>query len=134
MKIVAVIVGIIVVFATYVRVAPSNPEMWNVTFQNPQDRNGKGSATRVLVGEADRFDELEEIILATSRTKKLIGSSTDGVVTYVTRSLIWGFPDYTTVWKQGEDLVIYGRLRFGGGDMGVNRQRIEGWIAALNRS
>ncbi len=48
---------------------------------------------------------------------------------------VWGFPDYTTVWAEdvdeGSRLTIYGRLRFGNGDQGVNSRRIKTWMQAL---
>jgi uncharacterized protein (DUF1499 family) len=59
----------------------------------------------------------------------------EGRITYMTRSLVFGFPDYTTVTTvpagDGAQVVAYGRLRFGSSDMGVNRERLESWLAQL---
>ena len=61
----------------------------------------------------------------------LAGSVEQGMITYVTRSIVVGFPDYTTVLQNGDQLVIYARLRFGRSDFGVNHARIKRWIDAL---
>lgn len=74
---------------------------------------------------------VEEVIRATPRTPRLAGSPTEGHFSYVTRSALWGFPDTTNVWIEGEALHISGHLRFGQSDLGVNRARIEGWLSAL---
>ncbi len=52
----------------------------------------------------------------------------EGAVTYIARTLFWGFPDYNTIWIEGDDLVIYARLRFGRGDWGVNGARVSKWL------
>jgi len=53
------------------------------------------------------------------------------MITYVTRSRVFGFPDYTTVRQAGPQLEIYGRLRFGRSDLGVNAARIDGWLQSF---
>lgn len=84
---------------------------------------------------ADIMKRLNDIALATPRTRSLAGSVEDGLITYVSRSRVFGFPDYTTVQvaptESGSQITIYGRLRFGKSDFGVNRQRIQGWLQAL---
>ena len=47
------------------------------------------------------------------------------MITYVTRSALWGFPDYTTAIAQPDDrggtyLILHGRARYGASDLGVN--------------
>ncbi len=49
----------------------------------------------------------------------------------VTRSAVWGFPDYTTVEQRDGKLMIYARSRFGSSDLGVNGKRVAGWLDAL---
>lgn len=61
----------------------------------------------------------------------MAGSISSGMVTYITRSKFWGFPDYATIWVSGDDLIVYSRLRFGRGDMGVNKARVEDWLLQL---
>ena len=38
---------------------------------------------------------------------------------------------YIGLVPDGDVLKIYGRLRFGRSDLGVNKARVEGWLAAL---
>ena len=132
MKIALVLLALFAGLSLYFRLAPSDLARWHVTFAQPQERDTANSATRVLAQQAQMFGQLQEIILASPRTKLLAGGASEGKATYVTRSLLWGFPDYTTVWTDGDALILHGRSRFGGGDLGVNRNRLEGWIAALN--
>lgn len=69
------------------------------------------------------------------RTKRLVGTPSEGQVTYITRSKTIGFPDFTTVkaipGPDGTRLAVFARLRFGREDFGVNRARVEGWLEAL---
>lgn len=118
-------------FALWVRVAPSDPDRWHVPLTFDADRDLEGGAMRVLPGQAGKLAELDGIARATERTEVLAGSVADGRITYVTRSQLWGFPDYTTVEAAEGDLRLFARLRFGKGDMGVNKARLERWIGAL---
>jgi len=83
----------------------------------------------------DILTRLNDIALATPRTRILAGSVEEGMITYVTRSRVFGFPDYTTVQvvaeAQGSRATLFGRLRFGKSDFGVNSQRISAWLQAL---
>ena len=81
------------------------------------------------------LQDLHEIITATPRTTALTGSVEGGMISYVTRSRVLGFPDYTTVRTVPEDdhsrLIIYSRLRFGRYDFKVNSYRLYIWMAAI---
>lgn len=63
------------------------------------------------------------------------GSVVDGHMTYITRSPIMGFPDFTSVKVSraggGATFSAFARARFGYSDMGVNRARLKRWTAAL---
>ena len=74
---------------------------------------------------------MDRIILATPRTEVLEGSVEAGKRTYVTRSQWMGFPDYTTVMQNEDVLELHARLRFGQSDLGVNKARVEDWLAQL---
>ena len=57
-------------------------------------------------------------------------------VDYVARSAVFNFPDLIMVQvrKDGSDqsdLIIYSRSVYGQSDLGVNRKRVETWLAAL---
>lgn len=119
-------------FAAWVRFAPSDPARWHVAPEVTVDEDLPGGVKRrVTDAGPEALRRFDAIARATPRTQVLAGSVAEGMVTYITRSAFWGFPDYTTVRQQGADLLIHGRLRFGSSDMGVNRARVDRWIAAL---
>jgi hypothetical protein len=131
----------------YIRLAPSDPEVWHIdpgTVPVPAGsgwllRTGEGNAPAhsISVESVEALRMLDAIAMATPRTTRLAGSPETSRVTYVTRSLIMGFPDYTTVMAvptaAGTDLVIYARQRFGSNDHGVNKARVESWVSQLGR-
>ncbi|MEM1299760.1 MAG: DUF1499 domain-containing protein [Pseudomonadota bacterium] len=69
------------------------------------------------------------------RTRVIGGKLDDLHVTYVQQSALFGFPDYISVKVveegDGSALAIWSRSRFGYSDMGVNRDRVERWLAAM---
>jgi len=69
------------------------------------------------------------------RVEVLAGSVDDLHITYVQRSLIFGFPDYVTVKAvpkgDGSALIIWSRSRFGYSDLGVNQERVDRWISQM---
>lgn len=72
---------------------------------------------------------LDAVARAAPRTEVVAGSVADGFITYVQRSAVFGFPDYITVKAVEGGLVVWSRARFGYSDLGVNRTRIERWLA-----
>lgn len=115
----------------WIRFAPSDPAYWNVDPQVTADQDLADGVRRRIPGGEPVFERLNAIILATPRTEVLDGSVSEGQVTYITRSQWMGFPDYTTVKLSDGVLELWARLRFGRADMGVNRDRVEGWLAQL---
>ena len=134
-----ILIGLVVVLATlmlYVRLAPTDVGLWHKrpSTTTPGDTLTVGSfqAVRRIAAPATQvLEAVEGIARETPRTRLLAGSVAEGMMTFQTRSQLWGFPDYTTVAVEGDLLVIYGRLRFGSGDVGVNKARIESWLVAL---
>jgi hypothetical protein len=121
---------------TYVRLAPTDIARWHQLDQMavPGDVAAPGgfmAARRITADAAQVLAAVDAIARATPRTRPIAGSVAEGMVTYQTRSLIWGFPDHTTVAVQGDLLVIHGRLTFGQSDMGVNRARVRDWLDQL---
>ncbi len=125
------IVGVVVLLGTYIRLAPSDPARWHVVPIGEVEQELKGGVIRVVETGPDGLARLAAVARETPRTKVLAGSVDDGMVTYITRTKVFGFPDYTTVQQDGDTLRIYGRLRFGRSDFGVNRNRVDGWLALL---
>jgi len=134
--IIAVLVLLVLGTMAYVRLAPTDIARWHQLEQvdGPGDMAQAGgfrAARRITADPADVLTAVDRIAGTTPRTTKIAGAVDDGMMTYQTRSLIWGFPDHTTVAVQGDLLVIHGRLRFGGSDMGVNRARVQDWLTQL---
>jgi len=123
----AAVVGVL----AFIRLAPSEPMRWHQMPDTITDRDLEGGAMRRAEGD---LATLDRIIRDTPRTRVLAGSVAEGLVTYVTRSRVIGFPDYTTVRQDGKMVEIYGRLRFGRSDLGVNAARIDGWLERLRQA
>jgi hypothetical protein len=115
-------------FLAFIRLAPSDPARWHLMPETVTNRDLEGGAMRRVPGDLAMLDA---IVRATPRTRVLAGSVEAGMITYITRSRVMGFPDYTTVRQAGDMLEIYGRLRFGRSDLGVNAARIDGWLSRL---
>ena len=81
-----------------------------------------------------RFDAIAR---AQPRTRVVAGDPDSLMITYVQRSRVFGFPDYLTVKavaaEGGAGLIVFSRARYGRSDFGVNRARVEGWLAAMDR-
>lgn len=136
----AVLIGL----AAFIRLAPSDPTRWHVdpgalaVTACSQLTKTSASAQVTCVIDSDPatlMAKLDSIALATPRTVRLAGSAENGRITWVTRSLIWGFPDYTTAQatptETGTRLDVIARLRFGGADTGVNAARLTAWLGQL---
>jgi len=92
---------------------------------------------RVVQADPDLLSDLDYTMRSLPRTRLLAGSLEEGRLTYVTRSKWMGFPDYTTIEQVGdqvdEQIRLYGRLRFGRSDMGVNAARMDGLLHQVRR-
>lgn len=127
-----IVLGLVVMVAAvqvYVRLAPSDPADWHVMPQSAEAVDMPNGVQRVVYPGNDPLGRIDRIIRKTPRTEVLAGSPRAGLITYVTRSLVWGFPDYTTVAVRDGQLVIFARARFGRSDLGVNKGRVEKWLA-----
>jgi len=130
------ILAAIAAFAAYVRLAPSDPARWHVApvAEGPAGSvlAGNGWASLLLAPDsgtpADLLARLDAVVLASPRSTRLAGSVEEGRITWVTRSKLWGFPDYTTAEARPDGLHIHARIRFGGGDLGVNAARLRAWL------
>lgn len=115
----------------YIRIAPHDADRWHRPIVESSDADLKTGAVRVFDASPDTLARADRYLRALPRTRVLAGSVEEGRITYVTRSRFFGFPDYTTIEIVDGKLRAYARLRFGKSDMGVNRQRLEGLLAAL---
>ena len=119
------------------RLAPTDPMNWHVMPRadgvGDVSRMGGFTAARQITTTSEGIlQAIDRIALATPRTARVAGSVEEGMITYQTRSRIFGFPDYTTVAVTDDPLLIIdARLRFGKGDMGVNKARVTDWLSQL---
>lgn len=125
------LLALVVVGLGYIRLAPSDPTVWHRMPDSVQDRTFANGLVRVVETGPDGLAWLDAIATATPRTVRQFGTVGEGQVTYLTRTAVFGFPDYTTARQNGDRLEIYARARFGKSDLGVNQARVEGWIDAL---
>jgi uncharacterized protein (DUF1499 family) len=149
----AVIAAVALAGVLYVRLAPSDPARWHV---DPLTAPGTGSPNswRVLPAGAQgrradaaapRFqlppealaEAVDTYALSRPRTVRIAGGPDRMWMTYVQRSRWMRFPDYISVRVMpagagGSTLAIYSRARFGRSDLGVNRARVEKWLADLD--
>jgi hypothetical protein len=146
--------GVLVVFAgaaIWLRVVGSDPAVWHVdpavTERTGRDNDvlvapegGAAAAIDIItkprpVPPADLLFQFDAIASNAARTQVVAGSVDEGMVTYVQRSAVFGFPDYVTVkaieTEGGSALIIWSRSRYGYSDMGVNRERVESWLAQI---
>lgn len=116
--------------AAWIRLAPDDPERWHATSDISDMGHASGEnwhVYREAGAGAARLEEIDAALRAMPRTERLAGSLAEGKVTYVTRSKLMGFPDYTTIsLTEGGVLEVFARSRYGRSDMGVNRARVLG--------
>ena len=137
------VVLLVMGFGLYVRLAPSDPALWHVaplpaatTDCTVEQGRGDARATCLLpIPPAEALARLDSLALATPRTTRLAGSAEEGRITWITRSALWGFPDYITAEATpdgtGTRLTLHARLRFGSSDLGVNAARLRDWLPKL---
>jgi uncharacterized protein (DUF1499 family) len=145
----AALAAIGIALALYVRVAPSEPTRWHV---DPLSAPGTGHPNQFRVGPegspgADATTPtyrvpprelalaVDALAMAQPRTTRLAGGPDGLWTTYLHRSRLMGFPDFTSVRvveaEGGARLAVFARARFGRSDLGVNRARVEKWLEAL---
>lgn len=121
--------------AIYIRVAGDDVARWHV---QPEPALAvpiaagvveipRGAVLRIA-GGAGGLVRLATVAAQTPRTTLLAGSVDRGRMTWVTRSALWSFPDYTTAQILPDGSVaVWARQRYGKGDHGVNAARLRIW-------
>ena len=118
----------------YVRLAPIDVAAWDVALNPRPAVLGAASAEVVVLPNAAYVDvagldlaDLEARALAWPRTQVLARSRAR--ITWVTRTAVWGFPDFTTAEAGPDGVTIYARAWYGTQDYGVNAARLRAWVA-----
>ena len=129
----------------YIRLAPSDPAIWHLSPVTVASA-GQGSCLDAITTQPNGaraaclfpdtpeslLAKLDQIALATPRTTRLDGTPQTGRITWITRTALIGYPDYTTAeatqTPTGSRLDLHARQRFGGADFGVNTARLKDWL------
>lgn len=126
----------------WIRYAPTDSDDWHVDPAEVDDPGPRGyrvigrDAPRVPGHPDDVLEALIEIAGDEPRVRVLEGDVDEGMITWVARTKWMGFRDYVTIKATDEGsetkVSIASRSRYNvGSDLGVNRDRIERWLAEL---
>ncbi len=140
-----VLVGLTLVTAAYVRLAPSDPARWHEDprlVTRPTSPNfhlirmvGGDAMPQVFAQSSATLAQRVHDVALADGASLLAGSVASGHMTFLTRSRFMGFPDYTSILVEqagdGAMLLGFARARFGHSDLGANRARLERWLGAL---
>lgn len=131
MMLVWILLAAVAIVLGAIRLAPVDPLDWNAQPELNEDKDFRGGVFRVIRTGPEGLHHFNQIATSAPRTKLLTGSVEDGMATYVTRTKVIGFPDYTTAKQDGDLLKVYARLRFGRSDLGSNKSRMDEWLAQM---
>ena len=136
----------IIAAGLFVRFAPIAPETWHVdplTAAIPDKDNhfllrpedGDGPAPVFAADRAAVAAAFAQLVSETPSATLIAGSPEAGHMTAIVRFRLVGFPDFVTVklveTEDGTALAIFSRSKYGYSDMGVNKARVEAWLAVL---
>jgi hypothetical protein len=114
--------------------------------EDPAEPDTRRSEVRLIGREAPRFPADAETVLETFRdiatsdwsVGLVEGSVDEGMMTFVARSLVFGFRDFITVKATdeagGAKLSVFARPRFDVYDWGVNQKRLDRWLGELDQT
>ena len=154
---IAALALVVLVGVVYIRSVGHDPTLWHV---DPLDAPTPDSPNSFRVAPvlhgyepvtAERIDApapiydanpaiiaqaLDQFVLSQPRVERVAGTPETGWMTYVARSETMRYPDCISILllDLGEGLstvAIFSRSRFGYGDLGVNRARVEAWLKTL---
>lgn len=131
----------------YIRLAPSDPARWHEDprlVTRPATPNfhlirmvGGDTMPRVFQMSPEDLARRIDQVARADGAELLAGSVEGQHMTYLTRTRLMGYPDYTSLLiepaGEGAMLLAFARARFGRSDMGVNRARLDRWLTALER-
>lgn len=145
--IILTVIAAVAAFMIYVRLSPTPVARVHQAAAardpgNVQTAGGFTAVRTLSVAPEAALARVQQIATATPRTRLFAGTVAEGLMTFETRSRVFGFPDHTTVAiipagaAPGGNTVpliaLHGRLRFGKSDMGVNKARILDWLAQMH--
>lgn len=140
---IAVAVLVLGAFAIWLRMAPVSVDAYHRVAGVAHEAGdwpdaGGFEAVRQVPAPQAALAELARVAAASPGTVLLEGSVTEGLLTYVTRTPIWGAPDVTNLWIEGDRVHLRGHATYvalGMGDETERAQaRVRDWLdrAGLN--
>lgn len=134
--------GLTAALSFYIRLVPNDPSIWHL---DPAAAGFAPAAHWAVfcpgadsryamtpINPADGLTRFEAVALASKRTQRFAGSLEQGRITWITRSALMGYPDFTTLgfraFPSGLQPCLIARQRFGDFDWGVNEARLSGWV------
>ena len=144
MKIIFAVFLILIIVLCYIRFARPNESNWHVDpelvsrndLRNSFLINSKSSNFfHYAVPVKELYQELYTIF-EEDRCQRVFGDIEDGLITFVCRSRLFGFPDYVSIrFREPETgvstLSVFSRSRFGIYDFGKNKKRVNNWLQQL---
>ncbi|WP_370206082.1 DUF1499 domain-containing protein [Pararhodobacter marinus] len=128
----AALVALFLVFAVYVRLAPSDPQDWHVdpaTAPDPE-RPNFARIDRVVALSPD--DAAAQIAAQARREGATLLAGDEMFGTWIARTALMRYPDYVSIRLtpegEGTRVTALSRARFGYSDRGVNAARLGRWI------
>jgi hypothetical protein len=143
MKTLLSLLGFALVAIVVARFIPVDSEPFH---EDPAEPDAQRSEVRLIGREAPRFPADADTVLETFRdiatsdwsVGLVEGSVDEGMMTFVARSLVFGFRDYITVKATdeagGAKLSVFARPRFNVYDWGVNQKRLDRWLGELDQT
>jgi uncharacterized protein (DUF1499 family) len=144
LKILLICALICFLFFAYIRFSKVDKNIWHldpdiITLKNESNsfllQSDIREAETFNIDVNFLFNTLNNIII-NDNCEKIFGNINQGLVTYVCRSKVFGFPDYVsisfkTVDVKRSSISIFSRSRFGRYDFGKNKQRVQKWLTEL---
>jgi hypothetical protein len=144
LKIIFAVFLILIIVLCYIRFAKPNESNWHVDpelvsrndLRNSFLFNSKSSNFfHYAVPVKELYLELDTIF-EEDKCQRVFGDIDDGLITFVCRSRLFGFPDYVSIsFREPETgvstLSVFSRSRFGIYDFGKNKKRVTKWLQQL---
>jgi uncharacterized protein (DUF1499 family) len=113
-----------------------NPNWYRLVPEDAQvdrDSTRDGEAPTYVQSKDEVARAFDTFVRSESNVEVLAGAASDGFVTYIQRSTLFGFPDYVSVKfidlpDGGSTIAIFSRARYGRSDFDVNEKRVNRWI------
>jgi uncharacterized protein (DUF1499 family) len=146
-KVLLICLLICLLLFAYIRLSKVEQSIWhldpdsitNININNSFLLNYANKGTKTFNLEVNALFNILNNIIINDNCEKVFGDINLGLITYVCRSKMFGFPDYVSINFKNlgvnkSSLSIFSRSRFGWYDFGKNKQRVQKWLTELKKS